>query len=480
MTMWSVETLRHHRIRTLTVLSAWALLLVALAGCPAQQQSDDDGWAHATPAEAGLHQGLMEELEAGVSTGRFTNLHSVIVVKGGRLVVDAYAPGVDPDELHYVASVTKSIGSLLLGIAMDRGLMPGLKDDVLDMRLAELFPQYREILVADPGKHDIRLRHVLSMTAGLEWDEESYPYDDPRNDWVRVRTSDDPVHEVFQQSVSAPPGSDFVYSGGMSTLVGALLDRAADGDPRAFAEEELFDPLGISEYVWWDLAGGLIDVPGGLSLKPRDMAKIGQMSLQGGMWNGRRVVSREWLAESTREYVGNTNAPDYGLHWWLGDHYYQGRSAHLFMASGHGGQRIYVVPEFELVVVVVQQVFDNPMADANNLSIMTQYVLPAAGGVLPDDPPADLDSDGLGVLVGAYASGRNAFEIELREGELWALSENSPPLLLVPVGPGRFRGTALDLIEVEFEFDVDESGAVMGGRASFGFNADEFVKVGGT
>lgn len=186
MTTQRGETGTYHHVSTLTVLSALAPLLLGAAGC-AVQPPTDDGWEYAMPAEAGLDEGLMRDLEEAVITGRFTNLHSVIVVKGGWLVLDAYAPGVDPDELHYVASVTKSVGSLLLGIAMDRGLMPGLEDDVLDMRLAELFPQHREILGEDRRKDDIRLRHVLSMTAGLDWDEESYPYDDPRNDWVRVR-----------------------------------------------------------------------------------------------------------------------------------------------------------------------------------------------------------------------------------------------------------------------------------------------------
>jgi len=294
--------------------------------------------------------------------------------------VDAYAPGVDPAELHYLASVTKSVGSLLLGIAMDRGLMRGLGDGALDMGLADLFPQHRKIVADDSGKEAIRLRHVLSMTAGLEWDEDSHPYDDPRNDWVRVRGADDPVRLILEQDVAAPPGSEFVYSGGMSALVGALLEQATGGSPHALAESELFEPLGISDYVWWDLAGGQIDVAGGLHLRPRDLAKIGQLLLDDGMWNGKRIVSREWLGESTRMDVRNSFGPDYGLHWWGGEHHYQERSARIVMASGHGGQRLFVVPEFDLVVVVVQQVFENPMSDANNLAIMTQYVLPAAAG----------------------------------------------------------------------------------------------------
>ena len=457
-------------------LSVWAVLLLGAVGCEAQR-TPENSWEYATPMEVGLEPGLMAELEEAVTTGRFTNLHGVVVVKGGRLVLDAYAPGVDDDDLHYTASVTKSVGSLLLGIALDRGFLRRLEDGVLDLGLSDLFPEHGAILGADSRKGDIRLRHVLSMTAGLEWDEDSYPYNDPRNDWVRVRGADDPVRLVLEQAVDAPPGSEFVYSGGMSALLGALLDRAGGGSPRALAERELFDPLGISAYVWWDLGGGLIDVPGGLHLRPRDMAKIGQMCLQGGMWNGRQIVSRAWVAESTKPHVSNRYGPDYGLHWWVGDHDYRGRSAHVFMASGHGGQRIFVVPEFNLVVVVVQQVFDNPMADANNLSIMSQYILPAAGGPAAGDAPPQPDPDDLRALVGTYRSGRGVFTIELREGALWALAEDEPPMQLDPVGPFRFRGTALGLIEVDFVFDIGADGTAVGGRASFGFTQDEFLRV---
>ncbi len=198
---------------------------------------------------------------------------------------------------------------------------------------------------------------------------------------------------------------------------------------------------------------------------------------------GKQIVSRAWVAQSTSGHVSNWDGPSYGLHWWVGDHSYQGRSTFVFLASGHGGQKIFVVPEFDLVVVVVQQVFNNPMDDANNLSIMSQYVLPAAsgpaaaGGPAGGDAPPQPDLDDLLAVAGTYRSGRGGFTIELREEALWALAENGPPMQLDPVGPSHFRGTALGLIEVDFWFDIGADGAAVGGRSSFGFTVDEFSRV---
>lgn len=460
------------------ILSVSALLFLSALSC-GSPAVPVDGWEYATPAEAGLDPALIESLEKAVTSGTYTNLHGVVVVRGGRLVLDAYVPGISAADLHYTASVTKSVGSLLLGIALDQGFLRELEGDALDLGLAALFPEHAKLLDADSRKQAIQLRHILSMTAGLEWDESSHPYDDPRNDWVRVRDGADPVRLVLEQGVAAPPGMEFVYSGGMSSLVGGLLDRASNGAAQAFAEKALFRPLGITKFEWWDLAGGLIDIPGGLHLRPRDMAKLGQLCLQEGAWNGHQIVSREWVVQSTRMHVDNELGPDYGLHWWGGDHYYRGRSTHLYLASGHGGQRIFVIPEFDMVVAVVQEVFDNPLADANNLSIMTQFVLPAAAGTETEDVSLQLDQVGLESLVGSYRSGRGVLTIELREGRLWALAENAPPMQLEPVGSSRFRGTALGLIEVDFAFDFSPDRTAIGGKMSFGFTEDDFLRVGG-
>ncbi len=455
------------------VLGVGVLLPFVASGCQAAVQD----WAPAEATSVGLDPGLIDDLLEETGAGSYRNLHSLLVVKGGRLVVEEYFGDLGADDLHYTASVTKSVSALLLGMAMDRGLLPGLEDGVLDMPLSELLPEYSQPLSQDAGKARMTLGHVLSMTGGLQWDEDSLPYDDPRNDWVRVRSAEDPLDLIFQQPMASEPGTEFVYSGGMSTVVGFLLDRATDGHPRSFAEEELFKPLGITDYDWWDLNGGLIDVPGGLNLRPRDMAKIGQLMLNGGRWEGQRIVSEEWVEKTSRRVVTNPGSPDYALHWWCGDFHYRGKSTFLYMASGHGGQKIYVIPDFDMVIVLTHQVFDNPFGELNNLSILSRYLLPAADPAVSEDVVLKLAPDALSAFAGEYRAPQGSFQAEVVDGALRLSGEGSPPTILEPIGAARFRSTIEGLVEVYFEFDLDEAGVAQGGRATFGFRNDVLERI---
>lgn len=457
------------------------LILLGLGLAPALGsaacQTNAQEWPEATPASVGLDADLMEDLRQDLHEGAFRNTHSLLVIKNGRLVMEEYLGEMGRDDLHYTASVTKSVATLLLGIAMDRGLLPSLEDGVLDTPLSRLIPDYATVLSSDPRKAGMSLRDVLSMSGGLEWDEDSHPYDDPRNDWVRVRDADDPLALILQQPMAGDPGEQFVYSGGMSTIVGFLLDKATGGEPLGLVEEELFKPLGIDRYRWWNLEGGLIDAPGGLHLRPRDMAKIGQLMLNGGVWDGRQVVSEQWVTETSKRHWENSGSPDYALHWWCGDFSFRGRSTFLYMASGHGGQKIYVVPEFEMVIVLTHQVFDNPFGEMNNLAILSRYLFPGADPTAHEAETISLSQEALAAYAGEFNAPNGDFRIEVREGGLYLTGEGSPPLFIEPVGPTRFLALVDGLLEVVFEFELDGEGIAQRGHFSFGYRDDAFERA---
>jgi CubicO group peptidase (beta-lactamase class C family) len=286
---------------------------------------------------------------------------------------------------------------------------------------------------------------------------------------------------VLQQPVAREPGEVFNYSGGLTTLLGYLLERDAGMEATDFAERDLFGPLGISDYVWWDLAEGLIDAPGGLNLRPRDMAKLGQLFLNGGTWKGQRIVSREWVEVSTRTQIEIDRSPDYAFQWWCGDFYYQGRHVFMYMASGHGGQKIFVVPDMDLVAVLTHQVFDNPAGELHNTSIMSRYILPAADALGLHDQVTVMDAAALTPYTGAFATVSNStdrFTIDLRDGKLYATAPDTPVIELIPVTPTWFRGTVLNFLDVDFFFDVTADGQVTGGRTADGFRSDPFVREG--
>lgn len=469
--------MRWIRLSLYTITGLIALANVCSA-CAGKEEHISNGWQTASAEEVGLNPTLIHQLIQDAREGRFKNLHALIVVKDGKIVVEEYFGELDAKMKHYTASITKSVVSILIGIAMDRGFLPGLDDGILDMKLTELFPEYQEIIAADPRKADIRFRHILSMSAGFEWDEHSHPYDDQRNDWARVRDASDPAKLVLEQRVANNPGMVFNYSGGLSVLLAYLIERGTDTGAIDFAEQFLFEPLGISDYEWWNLTGGLIDAPGGLSLRPRDMAKLGQLYLNHGSWNGKRIVSKDWVTVSTREHVFIADSPNYGFQWWCGNFHYLDRSVYLYMASGHGGQKIFVVPDFGLVVVLAHKVFDNPAGEIHNTAIMTRYILPASDPCKIHVLPVNVDIATLSRYVGSYASSNDRFKLDLHNGCLSVTAQNTESMNLLPMGITRFRGTVQDFIDVEFVFDVSDDGNVQGGWTSYAFAKDSFIRVG--
>ena len=231
------------------------------------------------------------------------------MVRGGKLVYETYRPGEDriprplgviPHDagtLHDVRSVTKSVVSLLIGIALDRGLIAGVDQPAL-----AYLPDYAALRTDDNQR--ILLRHLLTMTSGLRWNED-LPYDDPKNSLRLMNEAADPYRYVLEQKLVHEPGKWWEYNSGNTMLLGAVLRHATGKELPDFAREALFEPLGITEVEW-------IDVPpahqpaawGGLRLRPRDMAKIGQLVLNGGTWKGRRIVSADWIAELTQPRLG--------------------------------------------------------------------------------------------------------------------------------------------------------------------------------
>lgn len=192
------------------------------------------------------------------------------------------------------------------------------------------------------------------MTAGLEWDESTYPYTDLRNDVVRLYMSPDPLSFILARKHVSPPGVRWVYSGAYPNLLGDILHRASGYPLDQFAKEFLFAPLGITDAAWITLNKGFIYASGDAELRPRDMAKIGMLVLNRGMWNGQRVISREWLDQSMHGYARADPATEYGFFWWLPT--LPGPATEslgpVYMANGWGDQYIIIAPKRALVVVV--------------------------------------------------------------------------------------------------------------------------------
>ena len=299
---------------------AAAIAVVLLAGCGLSTNSGkhvridqdtlraqvDSGWSTGSLSNAGINSDLIGKLLTQIRNGTYKNIHSILIVKDGKLVIEEYFPGQEEDgrhrayradTLHGIHSATKSINSILIGIAIDQKLIRGV-----DEKISTFFPEHAD-LFADGKRDAICLKHLLSMTAGLSWDEWTNSYSDPRNDHVAMNRSKDPVRYTLERPIVSAPGTRFVYSSGISIVLGEIIYKASGSRPDKFAERHLFGPLGISDYSWLKYPNGVVQTGGGLSLRPRDMAKIGYLVLQGGRWHGKQIVSERWLEESLKQHA---------------------------------------------------------------------------------------------------------------------------------------------------------------------------------
>ncbi len=296
-------------------------------------------WSTATVSEVG---GSPAKVVRGLDrAGTNHRLRSLLVVKNGLLVVEEYFGVGGRDDLHDVRSVTKSVVSALTGIALARGDIRSL-DDPIAGYLGPLVPGL------DPEKGAITIRHLLTMTSGLEWDESggfgSY------SDWIRSR---DHLGFLLDKPFAAAPGSRFNYNSAAVHLLGVVLEQATVMQLPTLARFALFDPMGISLNRWEPLGSGYYNGGAGLDLRPRDLARFGQLFLQGGSSAGRQIVPAGWVGLSSAEEfgwrisLGSLDGISYGYLWWV----VPGAAEPLYFAWGYGGQYVVVVPDLNLVVV---------------------------------------------------------------------------------------------------------------------------------
>lgn len=327
-----------------------------------------DGWEAGHLSDYGFDLEPIHELVALVEDGSYPNVHSVLIARDGVLLLEEYFPGnnsagsyvsYDRETLHQCFSVTKSVNAALIGIAIDDGLISGV-----DQQISDFLPEYADIFV-DPDKDRLLLHDLLTMSAGLEWDELTYPYGDPNNSHYWMRRSPDPIRYTLERPVAADPGIEFAYNSGLSLTLGRIVENATGERADLFAEDHLFAPLGITDYSWTLANDGVtLNTGGGLSLRPRDMAKFGQLYLNGGSWGVVQVVSEGWVSESVRRH---TQYCCYGYQWWRISLEVDDQTINSFVGIGYGGQFVFVLPDLDLVVVLTGGNYDESISYAYDL-----------------------------------------------------------------------------------------------------------------
>jgi CubicO group peptidase (beta-lactamase class C family) len=354
----------------------------------------------AASADAGFAPDMESRLDKLIADKRAWGLHGVIVARGRRIVLERYFEGEDnnwgqqlglvrfgPDTLHNLYSATKSIVALLYGVALAEGKVPPPSAP-----LYAQFPEYADLIAADERRGQQTIAHALMMSLGTQWNEIGLAYDSPSNDEVGMEMAIDRYRFALERPVIGPPGRRWQYNGGATALLGRLIAKGTGRSLPDYARAGLFDPIGLGASEWvtaketWVArqSGGGDGEPvaaSGLRMTPRDLARIGQLVLDNGMAGGRQVVPADWLAACFAPRVSMNELTRYGYQWYLGDMEFLAggtvRLEHWVGCFGNGGQRLWVFPDLELIIVVTAGNYSASEQWLPPIRVVREVVLPS-------------------------------------------------------------------------------------------------------
>lgn len=324
-----------------------------------------DGWEVGSSNEVGLDAAQLTEMVSYLASRYVHNIHSIVIVKNDKLVFEKYFEGYlysnnppgsngefiqyDRETDHFLASVSKSVTSVIFGAALRAGFIENV-----DALLVDVLPEYEQVLIGE--KADITLKHLLCMSSGLHWDEWSIPYDDPANDVAALFNEDDPIEYILSKQMTNSPGDEFHYNSGGTNVLGAVIEKETGMSLLNFGNEYLFDPLNMQGGLWELMAGGYYFASGGIYLRPRELTKIGYLFLNEGSWDNTQIITEEWISESTSAHIQTDDlipqSDSYGYQWWIMDFFANNQTYECFFAAGWGDQYMFIFPDQEMIITI--------------------------------------------------------------------------------------------------------------------------------
>ena len=354
----------------------------------------NDGLIIGTLEETRIDTQMILKAIGRIYNNKYGEVHSMLIYRNNMLVFEEYfnghryqwdAPGYrgeqvqwDASMLHQIMSCTKSVTSACIGIAIEKQFIQSVHQSIFDY-----LPNHQQY--KRDGKEAITIEHLLTMTSGLQWNEWNAPHGTAANDIDRLyfECYNDPMSCVLERPLVSTPGESFTYNGGGIIILGEILRNATEMDIIEFSERYLFGLIGVDSLQWDDFPKGEIEAASGLHLKPRDMLKFGITYLNGGVWNGERILSEEWVTKSSTVYRNNTGIKipiedsgrnGYGYTWWISEVGNGTKKTKMYRANGWGGQVIMVLPEKDLVVVFTGGNYSNK---SHLFEILERFILPA-------------------------------------------------------------------------------------------------------
>jgi CubicO group peptidase (beta-lactamase class C family) len=336
-----------------------------------------DTWPVATPQSVGMNKDSLEAFDKDIASGKYGNVDGMVITRNGKLVYQKYYkhdyakiygdsakitsalnphdpggpynyynpwwhPYYHNSDLHSLQSVTKTITSIIIGVAITNKDFPDISTKVLS------FFDTSKVKNIDDRKRSMTIRDLLTMTAGFDWNENVH-YSDPRNDCTLMEASFDWVEYTINKPMAVEPGKSFNYNSGASQILSYIFRKATGKDIEEYAVKNLFLPLGIHRYFWKRIPNGLADTEGGLYLAATDLAKLFYLYLQNGKWEGEQLIKPDWVKASVTPFVTVGGTVKYGYKWWLYE--YGANAKPAWAGSGFGGQWPVIIPEYNIVAV---------------------------------------------------------------------------------------------------------------------------------
>ncbi|MCP4724208.1 MAG: serine hydrolase [bacterium] len=348
---------------------------------------DNDGFVTDHVDEVGIDTEPLIDLMNEIGINNYRDIHSVLIYKNNTLVFEEYFTGYDfgyaAEDYHGTVvdfnrnttqnthSATKSVCSALVGLAIDNGFINSVDDPIMTY-----LPDYSDVLIG--GKENITIRHLLTMSSGLEWNEMDVAVNDEQ-DVSRFNQSSDPIGFLLGKVLLHEPGTIYYYNGGGVDLLGEIVRIASSMDVSTFAEQYLFNPIGVTNFQFQTLyPSGIVATHGDIYIRPRDMMKFGLLFLNNGVWNSNRVISQEWVEDSLEDIIFPSThsgmADGYGYLWWVQTFNVNSRTIESFSARGWGENEIYVFPDYDTVVVLSGS---NYTGRYQPTEMLRDYILPA-------------------------------------------------------------------------------------------------------
>ncbi|MEM8510297.1 MAG: serine hydrolase [Bacteroidota bacterium] len=373
----------------------WFAFMLSLLSCQPKQKTNkstdpkktDFEFEMGTLSKNGIDSLFVQKMDDAISTGAYPNIHSVLILKNGKLVYENYYEGPDEywgnslgiikhhkDSLHDIRSISKSIVAACTGIAIQQGAIDSISQSVFDF-----FPKYEHYKTA--LRSEITIETLLTMTTGMEWNED-VPYTDPNNSEIQMTNAEDPIDFILSRPIHSKPGSVWGYNGGTTQLLASIIERTTGINIHEFAKKNLFTPLGIQHSEWVNFPGSeLPAAASGLRLRSRDLLKFGMLYANKGEWKGQQVLPADWVKKSKQVFVkfGRNRNVGYGYQFWIfkAETIAEGQNHFIPTAVGNGDQRIYIDEEHDMILVFTAGNYNLWNIQKNSEALLTDFIYPA-------------------------------------------------------------------------------------------------------